>query len=237
MIRRKKKNLTRFDSSFISNLQKLRQFVNNVYIEKKYAGVNSSHKQPVAKSVSLFDARMQLALLVSTIVLKMSKTLQESKNSYCGSPSMSPQWGRRDDFLGRSSVERGSSFIYDRSLFEKSSSSKGGKGLNLKDFLEERTPRNSQEMPTLPRSSNQRSRSARFEIVDDRFREDGSVRRYERNSFRDTGSGGRSPSSSLKSASSLPIVRPLNVILGDKSLDLRVDDHKDGEGSARSQVS
>lgn len=170
----------------------------------------------------------------------MSKTMQESKSSYCGSPSpsMSPQWGRMDDFLGRSPVERGSKdheFSYDRSLFEKSSSSKGGKGLNLKDFLEERTPRNNQEMP---RSSSQRSRSARFEIVDDRFREDGSVRRYERSSFRDTGSGGRSPCYSLRTASSLPIVRPpLNVLLGDKSPDLRADDHKDDEGSARSQVS
>lgn len=162
--------------------------------------------------------------------------LQESKNTFCEWPSERSQWGRRDDFLGKSAAERGSSysgkdeFSYDRSLFEKSSSSKGGKVLNLKDFLEERTPRNTQEMP---RSSSQRSRSARFEIVDDRFREDGSVRRYERNSYRETGSGGRSPSS-LKSSSSLPIVRPLNVILGDKAPDLKADDD---EGSARSQVS
>lgn len=115
---------------------------------------------------------------------------------------------------------------YDHGLFERSSS---GKGLNLKDFLEERSPRSNHV--AMPRSSSHRSRPTRFEIVDDRFREDGSVRRYERG----TGSGGRSPCS-LRSPASLPTITPISAFLGDKAPELRVaeppavDDHKASVG-------
>ncbi|KAH6835875.1 hypothetical protein C2S53_012557 [Perilla frutescens var. hirtella] len=176
-----------------SNLHRIREFVNSVYVDRKYAGENSSNKLSMAKS--------------------------ENSRNFCEWPSEKPRWGRRDDYLGRSAVERGSNSgmddLYDHSLFEKSSSSKGGKGLNLKDFLEERIPRNIQEMP---RSTSHRSRPTRLEIVDDRFREDGSVKRYERNSVREPGYGSRSPGA-LRIAAAPP----------------GADDQKAAEGSARGQ--
>ncbi|XP_057799546.1 probable ADP-ribosylation factor GTPase-activating protein AGD9 isoform X2 [Salvia miltiorrhiza] len=164
-----------------SNLQRLREFVRDVYIDRRYAGENSFNKQPLAQP-----------------------SLQESRGGFCEWPSEMSRWGRRDDYLGRSPpVERG------HSIFERSSSDRG---LNLKDFLEERSPRNNQVV--MPRSSSHRARSTRFEIVDDRFREDGSVKRYERGS----GSGGRSPIS-LKSAASAFLEPPPRAAAA-------VDDHK-----------
>lgn len=192
-----------------SNVQRLREFVNNVYADRKYAGENSSSKLSIAKS--------------------------DSRKNFCEWPSERSRWGRRDDFLGRSAVERGSNSgredLYDHSLFEKSSSAKGGKGLNLKDFLEERVPRNIQEMP---RSSSNRSHPTRLEIVDDRFREDGSVKRYERNSVREPGYGSRSPVS-LRSTASLPMIRPANVPEPRIEASPGADDQKAAEGSARGQ--
>ncbi|KAG6391272.1 hypothetical protein SASPL_149025 [Salvia splendens] len=174
-----------------SNLERLREFVKSVYIDRKYAGENSSNKLQMAQS--------------------------EPRNALCEWPSERSRWGRRDDYVGRSpgSSSCGRDEFRDHSLFERSFSSGG---LNLKDFLEERSPINSHVMP---RSISHRSRSTHFEIIDDRFRDDGGVKRYERNS----GSGGRSPCS-IRSTSS---VSPVNSFLGGKSPDLRVvalDDHK-----------
>ncbi|KAL1532472.1 hypothetical protein AAHA92_32478 [Salvia divinorum] len=174
-----------------SNLERLREFVRSAYIDRKYAGENSSNKLQMIQS--------------------------ETRNTFLEWPSERFRLGRRDDYVGRSpgSSSSGRDEFRDHSLFERSTSTGG---LNLKDFLEERSPGNNQVMP---RSSSHRSRSIHFEIIDDRFREDGSVKRYERNS----GSGGRSPCS-IRSATSLS---PINTFLGGKSPDLRVaalDDHK-----------
>lgn len=162
-------------------------------------------------------------------------TLQDSRGNFSDWPSEKARWGSRDDYLGRSpGSNSGRDGFSDCSIFKKSTSS-GSMGLSLSDFLEERTPRNTQEMP---RSRSHRNRSTRIEIVDDRFRDDGSVRRYERNSLKESGSMSRSPSS-LRNTASLPIIHPVDMILGENAPELRIgaDDPKAAEGSAGGQVS
>ncbi|KAL0312026.1 UNVERIFIED_CONTAM: hypothetical protein Sradi_5601900 [Sesamum radiatum] len=108
----------------------------------------------------------------------------------------------------------------------------------MKNIFEERSPRNKQENV---RSSGPRSRSTRFEIVDDRFREEGGVKRYERHSRKDSGGGSRSPDSQRSRATSLPEIRPVSDIFGEKPPPLtisgppRATNQKDAEGSARGQ--
>lgn len=146
--------------------------------------------------------------------------------------------------MERPSFERtsnsGRDDIYDRSSFEKSSPCKRNQGLNLRDFLEERSPRYSQENG---RSNSHRNRpTTSFEIVDDRFRDDGSVKHYERHSKKESRAGSRSPGSQ-NTATNLPAIRPVEVILGEKVPVLRIagppkaNDVNDAEGSAIGQVS
>ncbi|KAK6119459.1 hypothetical protein DH2020_046796 [Rehmannia glutinosa] len=88
-----------------------------------------------------------------------------------------------DDFLERPSSERTSNKEEDdfseRTSFEKSSPFKRNGGITFRDILEERSPRYNQEFS---KSSGKAIEIVcfRFEIVDDRFRDDGSVKHYDR---------------------------------------------------------
>ncbi|KAL2236975.1 UNVERIFIED_CONTAM: putative ADP-ribosylation factor GTPase-activating protein AGD14 [Sesamum indicum] len=200
-----------------SNLQRLREFVKHIYVDRKYAGENSSNRLPMVK----LDSR--------------DKTLQRHSSEKLSR-------GIRDNFFERSSFERtsksGRDEVHDHSSFEKSSPSKGNHELNIKDIFEERSPRHKQENM---RSSGPKSRSTRFEIVDDRFREEGGVKRYERHSRKDSGGGSRSPGSQRSRATSLPEIRPVSDIFGEKPPPLTISgppgatNQKDAEGSARGQ--
>ncbi|EPS64232.1 hypothetical protein M569_10549, partial [Genlisea aurea] len=64
----------------------------------------------------------------------------------------------------------------DRCPLERSSPSSNGKGRSFRDIFEARSPR---EFYKNSRSSRPRSKVAQFEIVDDRFRDDGKVKRYD----------------------------------------------------------
>ncbi|EYU33121.1 hypothetical protein MIMGU_mgv1a020516mg [Erythranthe guttata] len=123
-----------------SNLQKLREFIKHVYLDRRYAGENnSSNKLSMIKLVNLF--------LTNTYI----------------------HTSMEDFTTERPTFERNSSF-------EKYSPSIRTNARTFKDMLEERSPRYSSSS-----SSNSRNnRTPRnFEIVDDRFRDDGSVKRYE----------------------------------------------------------
>ncbi|KAL0330297.1 UNVERIFIED_CONTAM: putative ADP-ribosylation factor GTPase-activating protein AGD14 [Sesamum radiatum] len=200
-----------------SNLQRVREFVKHVYVDRKYAGENSSNKLPMVKLGS------------------RDKTLERHSSEKLSR-------GIRENFFERSSFERtsknGRDEVHEHSSIEKSSPSKGNHELNIKDIFEERSPRNKQENM---RSSGLKSCSTLFEIVDDRFREEGGVKRYERHSRKDSGGGSRSPGSERSRATSLPEIRPVSDIFGEKPPPLtingppRATNQKDAEGFARGQ--
>lgn len=136
--------------------------------------------------------------------------------------------GTRDGgFLERSSFERasnsGSDEFNERSLsFDKYSPAKRNNGRSFKDLLEERSPHSS-------RSSRP---TTRFEIVDDRFRDDGNVKHFERHLSRES------------RGKSLPVIRPLKDIVGEKAPALKIDGpprandwKKEDVASAKGQVS
>nr|GMD44280.1 probable ADP-ribosylation factor GTPase-activating protein AGD14 isoform X1 [Ipomoea batatas] len=82
----------------------------------------------------------------------------------------------------------------------------------------------------------QKSRSARFEIVDDRFREDGprNVKKYEHYSFSKTESKRRSRSPDarrVRSEQSPPVMSPVKAISGDKAPELKVSEPPSGSRS------
>ncbi|EYU21903.1 hypothetical protein MIMGU_mgv1a024605mg [Erythranthe guttata] len=123
-----------------SNLQKLREFIKHVYLDRRYAGENNSSN-------------------------KLSMIKLETSKNYC---EIRPFEKRREDFITeRPTFERNSSF-------EKYIPSIRTNARTFKDILEERSPRYSSS------SSSRNNRTPRnFEVVDDRFRDDGSVKRYE----------------------------------------------------------
>ncbi|KAL8063437.1 hypothetical protein ABFX02_01G026300 [Erythranthe guttata] len=124
-----------------SNLQKLREFIKHVYLDRRYAGENNSSN-------------------------KLSMIKLETSKNYC---EIRPFEKRREDFITeRPTFERNSSF-------EKYIPSIRTNARTFKDILEERSPRYSSSS-----SSSRNNRTPRnFEVVDDRFRDDGSVKRYE----------------------------------------------------------
>uniref|UniRef100_A0A5B6ZQF0 Putative ADP-ribosylation factor GTPase-activating protein AGD14 n=1 Tax=Davidia involucrata TaxID=16924 RepID=A0A5B6ZQF0_DAVIN len=110
-------------------------------------------------------------------------------------------------------------------------------------FDERRSPRYKQENV---RSGGTRSRPLQFEIVDDRFRDDGfrSGRRSEncRLSNAESRAGSRSPDSQQsRETTSPPVVRPVREILGENVPPLRVgerrkaNDERDADGFAHDQ--
>ncbi|KAG8375525.1 hypothetical protein BUALT_Bualt10G0108800 [Buddleja alternifolia] len=142
-------------------------------------------------------------------------------------------WAARGGFLTRRSLERTRDDSYERSSFEKSSPSKTNNDRNFRNMMEERSPR----------SVTNRSVPTRFEIVDDRFRDDGSVKHYDRCSIRDSRGGTGSPESQGSNTKSFQEIRPVKDIFGDKFPPLKIgeppngNDDKDDEGSTRGQPS
>ncbi|KAL6524131.1 hypothetical protein OROMI_031226 [Orobanche minor] len=202
-----------------SNLQRLREFVKHVYIDRKYAGENKQLSMIKLDSKTNYERRSY------------------DKNNFFERhlPEKSSSSNNRDiDLTGSSSFEQSSPF------------NRNGGGITFRDIVEERrSPRNSQE---LAKSSSQRNRPAtatRFEIVDDRFRDDGTVKRYDhRHSSRESRGGSRSPVSQTGGPTNLPSVRPIKEILGEKVPALKFggppkfnEQEEDGvnEGSATSQ--
>nr|GLL38149.1 probable ADP-ribosylation factor GTPase-activating protein AGD14 isoform X3 [Ipomoea trifida] len=154
----------------------------------------------------------------------------------------------REAFVERHSFE--SSSLADRRSYEKFSR-------GVRDELHGRW---SIEKYTSPRKSNERSlrycidqvrspvtpvrqksRSARFEIVDDRFREDGprNVKKYEHYSFSKTESkrGSRSPDARrVRSEQSPPVMSPVKAISGDKAPELKVSEPPTPKSKARKET-
>lgn len=94
--------------------------------------------------------------------------------------------------------------------------------MSLRDFLEERNPRNTEEMP---RSRSQTHRSSRAEIIEDRFRE--SI-----NSVKESGAM-TSPPTPLRNTTSLPVLRSINDIFEDGAPELRIGDGRAGSDGDR----
>ncbi|KAL3650855.1 hypothetical protein CASFOL_007258 [Castilleja foliolosa] len=145
------------------NLHSLREFVRHVYIDRKYAGEN--------KNVAM---------------VKLN-----SRNSYSDRRS-----NEKNDFFERQFSKISSSSSRDdptdRCSFDQSSPFKRNGVITFRDILEERSPRSSHESANS--SGSQRHRPvARFEIVDDRFRDDGSVKRYDHRNSSSISGGSRSP--------------------------------------------
>ncbi|KAK6162135.1 hypothetical protein DH2020_001976 [Rehmannia glutinosa] len=149
----------------------------------------------------------------------------------------------RDDFLERPSSERTSNSSRDdfseRTSFEKSSPFKRNGGITFRDILEERSPRYNQEFSKS--SGSNRNLPARFEIVDDRFRDDGSVKHYDRYSNKEPRAGSRSPGSRRSAPTSIPPIRSVKEVFGEKIPALKIggppkiNNEKEAEGSATSQ--
>lgn len=102
---------------------------------------------------------------------------------------------------------------YERCSSEKSCPVPRFYGKIFKGTEERSRPRYVQENV---RPGGQRSRSTRFEIVDDRFRDDGNVKRYDRYGNRESRRQSSSPSSRRSRKISFPEIRPVKDILGDE---------------------
>ncbi|XP_073275525.1 uncharacterized protein [Primulina huaijiensis] len=174
-----------------SNLQRLREFIRHVYVERKFAGGNRSDR------LSIFEDRR--------------------KDSHEPRSSEKSSWGGKDYNLERRSFEKGGKSggdgSYEHYATEKSCPAPRFDGKNFKDTEERSRPRYVQENV---RPGGQRSRSTRFEIVDDRFRDDGNVKLYDRYGQRESRGESSSPSSRKRGEISVPEIRPVKDILGDK---------------------
>ncbi|KAK2983124.1 hypothetical protein RJ640_022596 [Escallonia rubra] len=154
----------------------------------------------------------------------------------------------KEDFYERHSFERsshgGKDDFYERRSFERSSPSARNDERSSRYVIDDRrSPRYKQENV---RSASKRNRPARFEIVDDRFRDDGfgSIRRSENHRFSkaESRAGSRSPDpQKIREMISPPVVRPVKDILGENVPALKVgklskaNDRKDENDSAHAQ--
>ncbi|KZV31640.1 hypothetical protein F511_00444 [Dorcoceras hygrometricum] len=185
-----------------SNMQRLREFVRHVYVERKFAGGNSSDR------------------------LSMVESDRKKEDSYEARSSEKSSLGGKDFNLERGSFEKCGKSGNDDS-HEGSSSVPRLDGKSFKDTVERSHSRYGQENI---RPGGQRSRS-RFEIVDDRFRDDGIVKHYDRYSHREARGNCISPSSMKHGEMSFPEIRPLKDILGDKVPPLTIDEPPDASAS------
>ncbi|CDP18429.1 unnamed protein product [Coffea canephora] len=141
----------------------------------------------------------------------------------------------KEDLQERHSFETSHDF-FERHSFEHSFLSRND-GRNLKNHIDARnSPRYKQEML---KSGSQNSRAPRFEIVDDRFRENGygSVRKVLTHRYSDTESRARSSSpisQKSRDISKEPAIRPLNDILDDKIPPLKVGESPKANATAGS---
>nr|XP_027081427.1 probable ADP-ribosylation factor GTPase-activating protein AGD14 isoform X1 [Coffea arabica] len=180
-----------------SNLHRLRDFIKHVYIDRKYAGVRSNDKLSMVKASAKED-------------LQERHSFETSRH------------GAREEFFHTDDARRDD--FFERHSFEHSFLSRND-GRNLKNHIDPRnSPRYKQEML---KSGSQNSRAPRFEIVDDRFRENGygSVRKVLTHRYSDTESRARSSSpisQKSRDISKEPAIRPLKDILDDKIPPLKV---------------
>ncbi|KAF6172903.1 hypothetical protein GIB67_035457 [Kingdonia uniflora] len=187
-----------------SNVEKLRDFIKHVYVDRRYTGERSVDKPPRAKTGDKDD-------------------FYESKSTY-GGGSRSPPY---EDTYDRRSSER---------------SSPGGRSDDRgykSNYDERRSPGYGQET----RYGDHRKSPVRFEVVDDRHRDDrfGNGRRSEERRFSDAESKleGRSPNRQNDlDATNPPMVRPVRDILGDDVPPLRIGEPpKANIGKGTSDVS
>lgn len=158
--------------------------------------------------------------------------------------------GANDNFYEHRPFERSSlssrEDFYDRNSFERPSPSGRVDDRNFRQYFDDR--RSPSCKIENGRSGGRKSRpTARFEIVDDRFRDDeyGSRRRSDSRRFSnsDSRAASMSPESQkIREKASPPILRPLKDIMGENSPTRRVMDPpkanngKGADGSAYAQV-
>nr|GMD41389.1 probable ADP-ribosylation factor GTPase-activating protein AGD14 isoform X1 [Ipomoea batatas] len=224
-----------------SNLNKLREFIRAVYVDRRFTGDRIQENRPSnvkLGSKDVYDDRRSFERTTPTA----REEFVERHSFERSAPTA------REVFVERHSFE--SSSLADRRSYEKFSR-------GVRDELHGRW---SIEKYTSPRKSNERSlrycidqvrspvtpvrqksRSARFEIVDDRFREDGprNVKKYEHYSFSKTESkrGSRSPDARrVRSEQSPPVMSPVKAISGDKAPELKVSEPPTPKSKARKET-
>ncbi|KAK2661116.1 hypothetical protein Ddye_007649 [Dipteronia dyeriana] len=192
-----------------SNLNKIREFIRHVYVDRKYTGERSDKlpKLRMGEKEEFGESRKVAIYRGESRSPRYESRYEQSSSGIFGS-------GRRSD-------DKSSRYYYD----------------------ERRSPRYAKENS---RYSGLRKTPARFEVVDDRVRDDrfGSSRRSDNLYItnREIKSGSRSPDSqSSGNSSSSLAVRPLKNILGENALQLDVGkiakaiNGKEADGSANKQ--
>ncbi|KAJ6354577.1 hypothetical protein OIU77_005227 [Salix suchowensis] len=182
-----------------SNLQKLRDFIKHVYVDRRYTGEKSDEKLSRLRLTDKEESSESRGLVLYS---GGSRTLnyedRHGRSERCGSS------GRTDDKTFR--------YYYD----------------------ERRSPRYSQENT---RYGGFRKSPARFEVVDDRFRDDKiqSVRQTDAHSFsaRESRSGNRSSDIQKNNA---PVVRCLKDILGENLPPLQVVEYSNAPNGKDASV-
>lgn len=181
-----------------SNVERLRDFIRHVYVDKRYTGERSIDKPPRVKMGEKDDSYE-------------NRRVDTSRGD-----SRSPPYDDR----------------YDRPYGDRSGL--GGRNDGYRSNYDDTSPGHDQESRY---GNNYRKSPVRFEVVDDRRREDrfGNGRKVE-----ESKSEGRSPNRQTDT-SSPPIVRPVRDILGDNVPPLRVGEppkangDKASDGFARTQ--
>lgn len=170
-----------------SNVERLRDFMRHVYVDRRYTGERSVDKPPRAKMGEKEDSYE-------------NRRVDTSRGG-----SRSPPYDER----------------YDRRYSDRSGP--GGKNDGYRSNYDDRSPGHDQESRY---GNNYRKSPVRFEVVDDRHRDDrfGNGRKVE-----ESKSEGRSPSRQMDT-SSPPIVRPVRDILGDDVPPLRVGEPPKANG-------
>ncbi|CAK7353450.1 unnamed protein product [Dovyalis caffra] len=200
-----------------SNLQKLRDFIKHVYVDRRYTGEKSNEKLP------------RLRLVLVAVMQTDKEEYSESRRVvlYSGgtrSPNYEDRHGRseRSGFSGRTD-DKTFKYYYD----------------------ERRSPRYSQENS---RYGGFKRSPTRFEVVDDRFRDDGmrigrqsDVHPFAHRESRFGNSSSDIQKNKHQSGSNAPVVCHLKDILGENLLPLQVGEQskalngKDSDGSVHSQ--
>ncbi|KAF9617270.1 hypothetical protein IFM89_035214 [Coptis chinensis] len=191
-----------------SNVERLRDFIRHVYVDRRYTGERSVDKPPRVKMGEKEDSYEN----------KRVDTSRGGSRTPPYDDTYDRRYGERSGFGGRND-ERTHKYNYD----------------------ERRSPGYDQESRY---GNNYRKSPVRFEVVDDRIRDDrfGNGRKLEDRSFPDgeSKSEGRSPNRQMD-VFSPPMVRPVRDILGEDVPPLRVGEPpkanggKASDGLARTQ--
>lgn len=131
-----------------------------------------------------------------------------------------------EDF--KESMKASANFLGSKSFHSIDKSETGGKSGNksLKFYFEDKEPKQQQQQPQHvthnPKSRGLPKSPIRFEIVDDRYRDDGSVKRYDARR-EPRGSSKSLDLSNNKETFGLPIVRHASELIGENHPRLRVE--------------